>query len=68
MSFLYRLVVLGKLNNLVKEWILELGESKVRILLYVLIKTAEAFLFLLKAILLGFMLKLNFYTFFLSIE
>ena len=30
MSFLYRLVVLGKLNNLVKEWISELGESKVR--------------------------------------
>ncbi|NWX99944.1 PAPOG polymerase, partial [Nothoprocta ornata] len=26
--FLFRLVVLGKLNNLVKEWILELGESK----------------------------------------
>lgn len=30
MNFLYRQVVLGKLNNLVKEWILELGESKVR--------------------------------------
>uniref|UniRef100_A0A663F4G1 Poly(A) polymerase nucleotidyltransferase domain-containing protein n=1 Tax=Aquila chrysaetos chrysaetos TaxID=223781 RepID=A0A663F4G1_AQUCH len=30
-SFLYGLVVLGKLNNLVKEWISELGESKVRI-------------------------------------
>lgn len=31
MNFPYRQVVLGKLNNLVKEWILELGESKVRI-------------------------------------
>ncbi|NXE47257.1 PAPOG polymerase, partial [Casuarius casuarius] len=28
MIFLYRLVVLSKLNNLVKEWISELGESK----------------------------------------
>lgn len=31
MSFVYRLIVLSKLNNLVKEWISELGESKVRI-------------------------------------
>lgn len=60
MSFVYRLVVLSKLNNLVKEWISELGESKVRIFLYVLIKTAGAFLLLLVAILLGFMLKFNF--------
>lgn len=37
-SFLYRLVVLGKLNNLVKEWISELGESKVRISCNTLIK------------------------------
>uniref|UniRef100_A0A8B9NMY6 Poly(A) polymerase nucleotidyltransferase domain-containing protein n=1 Tax=Accipiter nisus TaxID=211598 RepID=A0A8B9NMY6_9AVES len=27
-NFLYRLVVLGRLNNLVKEWISELGESQ----------------------------------------
>lgn len=60
MSFVYRLVVLSKLNNLVKEWISELGESKVRIFLYVLIKTTGAFLLLLVAILLGFMLKFNF--------
>lgn len=45
MSFLYRLVVLGKLNSLVKEWISEIGKSKVRIFLYVLIKTADAFYF-----------------------
>lgn len=29
--FYYRLVVLGKLNNLVKEWISEVSESKVRL-------------------------------------
>lgn len=29
--FYYRLVVLGKLNNLVKEWISDVSESKVRL-------------------------------------
>lgn len=31
LSFYYRLVVLGKLNNLVKEWISDVSESKVRL-------------------------------------
>lgn len=59
-SFLYRLVVLGKLNNLVKEWISELGESKVRIFWNALTKRAEVFSLLLKAIPVGLMLKFNF--------
>lgn len=41
MNFICRLVVLCKLNNLVKEWIFELGESKVGILIMLLSKELE---------------------------